>query len=182
MRKGKKLISALLDFCEILFISCAVFVVVYAFVGQLIQVDGMSMYRIFLNNDRIISEKLSLNYKALARGEVVIFFDPRNPNGILIKRVIGLPNETLKISAGKIHINDNVLEESYLPDDISTVGGAVITEDLNYQIPDKSYVLLGDNREASTDSRDFGAVSEKYVTGRPVVLFYPLNRFKVLQH
>ena len=173
--------NILLDFFEILFIGVAVFVIVYVFVGQLLEVTGDSMVPNFENKEQIIAEKISIKFKGLERGEVVIFRHPQQPDKLLIKRVIGLSGETIKINSGYVYINGNRLTEDYVKLPGTTGYGEVIKENIEYQIDKNSYVFLGDNREKSTDSRDWGAVSKDLIVGRGILVYYPINRMKLIE-
>jgi len=177
-KKRNFIITAFLDFFEVVFIGIAVFVIVYIFVGQLMEVNGSSMEPNFQNKEQIIAEKVSLGFKKLQRGEVIIARQPQNPEKLLIKRVIGLPNETIKISQGKVYINEKELDEPYLPKNTTTIEDSTIKEDVIYKIPEESYIIMGDNREDSTDSRSWGAVPKDLIVGRALLVYYPLKEIK----
>ena len=92
-----------------------------------------------------------------------------------IKRVIGLPGETLEIKDSTVYINGQPLEEDYLPADLRFMDFGPIT------IPDDSYFMLGDNRNNSQDSRIWGTLSKDHIIGKAVLIFWPLNRFGLLK-
>jgi len=118
-----KILHQLLDFFEITLICCLVFFTVYLFVGQLVEVSGNSMEPNFHNGQQILAEKFSLNITNLKRGDVIIFENTENNRQnrrLLIKRIIGLPNETTKIENGQVYIDDKILEEPYLKKDTYT--------------------------------------------------------------
>ena len=178
---SKKWISeAALDFFETVFIGATVFVIVYLFVGQLLEVSGNSMYPTFKDREQIIAEKISIKYQDITRGEVVVFRNPREPAKLLIKRVIGLPGETIKVQNGFVFINGKQLDEPYLQPNVATAGKEVITEGVDYKIADESYVVMGDNRVESTDSRSFGAVTKDLIVGRGLLVYFPLKNFRII--
>ncbi len=179
MKLYKTFFTALLDFFEVVFIGAAVFAVVYVFIGQILDVTGSSMYPTFVNGEKIIAEKVSIKLEPPVRGEVVILKYPSNPNNLLIKRVVGLPGEVLKIQSGFVLINGSKLSESYLTRGVLTLGNTAIPDDTDYQIPSNSYVVMGDNREESSDSRTFGAISTSLITGKAFLVVYPLNKIRV---
>ena len=124
MAKKHSFGELIVDFIELLFISAIVFIVVYFFVGQLLEVSGDSMKPTLIDKERIIAEKLSLKYKDLQRGEIVIFVNPQYPEQdqkLIIKRVIGLPGEIITISDSKVYINDEPIDEPYLAQGMKTV-------------------------------------------------------------
>lgn len=176
----KQPVKILLEFFEIVFICTAVFVVIYLFVGQLFEVTGDSMYPNFHDKEQIIAEKVSVNFKGIKRGEVIIFKHPTEPGRLLIKRVIGLPLENIKMSNGLVYINDTKLNEPYLSANTLTEGKRFLNYNVDYQIPENSYVVMGDNREKSTDSREWGFVPKNLIVGRGILVYYPLNRIRLI--
>ncbi|MFH1648659.1 MAG: signal peptidase I [Patescibacteria group bacterium] len=174
--------NILLDFFEILFIVVAVFVVVYVFVGQLLEVTGDSMLPNFEDKEQIIAEKISVKFKDLERGEIVIFRHPEQRDKLLIKRVIGLPGESFKLDEGYVYINGEKLGEDYIKEKAVTGSGSVIKENVEYEIANDSYIFLGDNREKSTDSRDWGAVSKDLIVGRGILVYYPVEKIRLINN
>ena len=174
----KPLLSGIFDFLEILFIGIATFGLVYLFIGQLFEVTGDSMDPTFIDKEQIVAEKLSIKLEPIKRGEIVIFKHPNDPQRPLIKRVIGLPEETILISGGFAYIDGNKLDEPYLPKNITTAGKDFIKDDIPFKIPANSYVVLGDNRNNSSDSREWGTVSADYIIARPILVYYPLSNFR----
>lgn len=153
----------------------------YFFVGQLLEVTGDSMYPTFYDKEQIIAEKLSIKVKDLKRGEILIFEHPFEKGRLLIKRLTGLPGETIRIRGGKVFINNVALEEPYL-DNITTEGQSFLKEGLEYKIPENAYVMMGDNRIKSTDSREWGFVKKDLIVGRGVLVYYPLNRIRLVRN
>jgi signal peptidase I len=169
-----------LDFTEILIIATCVFFVIYFFIAQLLKVSGDSMLPTFEDGEQIIAEKVSIKVKPLTRGELIIFRHPQQKDILLIKRVIGLPNETIKISKGKVLINGIELSEPYLAENTVTQEEKVLLNGIDYKIPSNAYVVMGDNRSMSADSRTWGPVSKDDLVGRVVLIYYPLKNFRFL--
>jgi len=140
------------------------------------------MYPNFHDKEQIVAEKLSIKFKDLQRGEVVIFEHPLEKDRLLIKRVIGLPGETIKLENGSVYINNKILEEKYLPTGTTTKGQNFQGEDVDYKIPSNYYALMGDNRSKSTDSREWGFVSKNLIVGRGAFVYYPLNRIRLIEN
>lgn len=114
------------------------------------------------------------------RGDVVVFKHSMTQD--YIKRIIALPGETLMIRDGKVYINGQLLDESkYLANTVTTFPSDAVREGIPYVVPDGKYVLMGDNRERSTDSRAFGAVEKDAIEGRAVLLWFPPQNMKLIQ-
>lgn len=141
------------------------------------QVDGISMEPALENGDKLIIDKMSYRFREPERFEVVVF--PQKVGVYYVKRIIGLPGETVQIKEGKIYINDVLLVENY--------GKEPIDEDYTMELPvtlgKDQYFVLGDNRNHSIDSREpsVGAVSKNYIVGRAWVILYPKDRVKVFE-
>lgn len=141
-------------------------------------VEGRSMQPNFQDHQYLIVDELSYNFKEPARGEVVVF---KYGDDYLIKRVIGLPGERVKISEGKVMIYNTthpegvLLDESYLPQDLLTAGEKDITLD------EHTYYVLGDNRSVSKDSRYFGPISREQIVGKVFLRGWPLDQVAVFK-
>ena len=178
--KFRNMLAILGEFFEITCIMAAVVVLSYIFVGQLLEVSGESMFPTFHDKEQLVAEKVSLSYKEPERGEVMIFEHPTQKGALIIKRVIGLPNEDLTIKNGSVYINGNILNEPYLSADTKTEGNIIIKEGTNFRIPDRSYVVLGDNRDKSTDSRYWGVINRDNMVGRGLFVYFPIRNFRLL--
>lgn len=178
---SKEITKVLIDFFEIVFIASGVFIFVYFFVAQLLKITGDSMLPTFKDGEQIIAEKVSIKFSPLKRGDIVIFKHPQNENRLLIKRVVGLPGELIRISQGNLYINSEKLEESYIQPNNKTTEEKDIKENTDYKIPDGSYIVLGDNREFSSDSREFGPIKEGLIVGRAFAVYYPLSNFRLIE-
>jgi len=178
----RSVLDYLLDITEILIIGSTVFLLVYLFVGQLLEVTGESMSPTLMDREQVLAEKLSTRFKPLQRGEIIIFRHPDQHSRLLIKRVIGLPKENFKLSQGQIFINGALLTEYYLLANTQTTGSKMIIEDQEYSLSNTSYILLGDNREKSSDSRSFGPIREELIVGRAVLVYFPFNHIRLIEH
>lgn len=181
----KNFINKLLDFFELVIMGGIIFVIVYFFVGQLVRVSGKSMEPSLYDGQQLLTEKITVNITNLNRGDIIIFNsieEKDKSSHLLIKRIIGLPGEKIKIQEGAIYINDQRLEEPYLqPDTFTTLkANSKIKEGEEYMIGEDSYFVLGDNRNDSVDSRVFGTLHKNNILGKAVVRYYPLNDFKII--
>ncbi|KKQ17523.1 MAG: Signal peptidase I [Berkelbacteria bacterium GW2011_GWA1_36_9] len=111
------------------------------------------------------------------RGEVIIFQFPKNIDEDYIKRIVGLPGENIKIENGQIFINGLLLNENYLPSNTQTDVRANPEDTLNITLNPGEYFVLGDNRDNSSDSREWGTVPEKNIIGRAWLIAYPFENF-----
>jgi len=169
------------EYFQIIFIFLIVFAIVYFFVGQLYEVVGNSMLPTFTDKEQLIAEKISVNINNIERGDIIIFKNMNENGRLLIKRIIGLPGDNLKIQDGDVFINENLLTEDYLSDDTVTNGKRILEEGPEYKIPQDSYVVMGDNREESNDSREWGYVKKENIVGRVVLVYYPLQNFRFVK-
>ncbi len=145
-----------------------VLILVHLFIGTFIIVDGLSMDPTLKDKEIIIINKLSRN-APLKRGDIVIFHYPGDSRKNYIKRVIGLPGEKVVIKDGRLFINGKALKEEYLPPEFITE----TPDQTEFNINEGEYILLGDNRPGSNDSRYFGRVEQRFIIGTAVFSFYP---------
>ena len=164
----------------ILFVLCAVYLVIH-FVGQRTQVQGSSMEPKLSSEDNLIVDKISYRFHDPERFDIVVFPFRYEENIFYIKRVIGLPGETIRIDEkGNILINGEILEENYGKEVIQSPGRAY--EDI--VLADDEYFLMGDNRNNSTDSRDpsVGNVRRDEIVGRAWLRIWPLDQVGFIEH
>lgn len=160
---------------QIILISCAIIIPIRYFLIQPFYVKGASMEPNFYDSEYLIIDELTYRMRTPERGEIVVFRYPRDPSEFFIKRVIGLPGETVEVSGGHItiyntdHPNGVLLTEPYLSD-VQTEGMKKTT------LGSKEYWVMGDNRPESMDSRSFGPVTIDHFIGRVWVRGLPLNR------
>ncbi|WP_246241152.1 signal peptidase I [Anaerocolumna sedimenticola] len=154
---------------------------IHQFVGQQIEVSGSSMESTLHNEDHLILEKVSYEINKPKRFDIVVFRPyEEDKDTYYIKRVIGLPGETIQIIGSDIYINDQLLNEDYGNNPIAD--GGIAKEPI--VLGKDEYFLLGDNRNNSKDSRDssIGAVERKAIIGRAWVRIWPFEKFGVLEH
>lgn len=149
------------------------------FVAQPFVVSGESMVPTFQNKNYLIVDELSYHFKTPARGDVVIFHPPGQPKGIYyIKRVIGLPGETITVKGGVVTITNTehpegwILSEPYI--------SAPTTLNTTKEIGDEEYFVMGDNRPFSSDSRTWGVLPKANIVGRAFLRLFPLKSISTL--
>ena len=138
-----------------------------------------SMENTILPGDDIFGFRLAYTFSEPERGDIVIFNAPDAPSEKYIKRVIGLPGETVTIENAQVYINGEPLEENYLKDE-EWVNNAGPYE---FQVPENSYLMLGDNRNGSSDARVWNNtyVTKDAIVGKAILRYYPFNRFGVVK-
>lgn len=155
------------DVSKYIIIALIVFLIV-VYVVSFEQVIGPSMEPTLKEESIIVVDKLSYKFRKIKRNEIIIFkYDEK----YLIKRVIGLPGETIEYKNNILYIDNEAYEETFLSN--------VTTEDYNTGlIPKNKYFVLGDNRENSLDGNDFGLIDEKDIIGKAWFIVWPLGKFK----
>lgn len=150
------------------------------FVGQRTIVDGHSMCDTLDDRDNLIVDKLSYRFGDIDRFDIVVFKYQNDPKVFFIKRIIGLPGETVQIVGDDIYINGELLEESYGREPMLDAGRAAEPITLG----EGEYFVLGDNRNDSKDGRDpsVGNVQRDWIVGRAFFRLYPFNKIGLLKH
>ena len=164
----------------LLIVLCLTYVVIH-FVGQRTQVVGGSMETTLSENDNLIVDKLTYRFRDPRRFDIVVFPFQYEKDTYYIKRIIGLPGETVYIDEeGNIYSNEELLEESYGKEVIRDAGRAYKPLTLG----EDEYFVMGDNRNNSQDSRDpaVGNISRKDIIGRAWIRIWPLNKIGILKH
>ncbi len=151
------------------------FLIQYVF--SITKVVGNSMYPTMRDEELLILNKFKYRFMDIKRGDIISL--KYKDTKYLIKRVIGLPGENIYIKNSKLYINNEEYDETYIADDL--VYKDFSLSDLNYdKIPDDMYLVLGDNRVDSLDSREIGLIKKEDVIGKVAFRFWPLNRIKFL--
>jgi len=153
-------------------------ILIKTFLFQAFYIPSASMDPTLKVDDRVLVNKLSYHLHSVHRGDIVVFKAPPEERTEkikdLVKRVIGLPGDTIESRDGQVYINDRRLKEPYLPK-------GTRTEDLpRTVIPAGHYFMMGDNRGASSDSRVFGPIARSTIIGRAFVKMWPFSRFGFL--
>jgi len=170
-----------LGFIETIVIALAIFVVVYRFLFQPHQVKGSSMYDNFHDGEYLLTDKVTYRFRSPERGDVVVFKAPQNEDYDYIKRIIALPGDTVKISGGQVFVNNTLINESgFLDARITTHAGLYAKEGQNVTIPAAEYFVMGDNRNNSSDSREWGPVPAANLVGRTWLRYWPVNLLGVI--
>lgn len=166
----------LMDIIQVIVVSMSIFIVVYLFLMQPHQVKGNSMYPTFHDGEYLMTDKLSYKRREPNRGEVIVFKAPVNESFDFIKRVIGVPGDTVMVKEGHVYLNGQLLAEPYLPPDYVTRAGTFMHEGVEVTVPENNILVMGDNRGHSSDSREWGFVPDGNIVGRAFFRYWPANR------
>ena len=167
--------SGLRETVEILLLALLAALLVRTFLFGNYRVVGSSMQPTLANGQFLVVSKLDYRLHRPQRGDIVVFQDPNDPGRRLIKRVVGLPGETVEMQNGVVLINQQALEEPYLADAgrYSRASGV---------IPADQYFVLGDNRNNSSDSRSWGMLPREDIVGKAWLSYWPPNEVGLIPH
>jgi signal peptidase I len=170
-----------LDLMQTVLLAASIFLVIYIFLFRPFQVSGDSMYPTFKNGEYILTNLIAVKTNGIQRGDVIVFQAPPDHEKDFIKRVIGLPGETVELKSGFVYINGKKLDESaYLGNDVRTYGGAFLKDNQPYTIPADNYIVMGDNRPFSSDSREWGLLATKAIIGKSMFVYFPFNHMRII--
>ena len=156
---------------ETIVLTVLMFLVI-RFAVQNFNIEGTSMEPSLHNQELILVDKWTYLFRPPARGDVIVFVAPPNPSQDYIKRVIGLPGDTITVQNTTVIVDGVTLNESYVdPNNQGNTYAPII----NRHVPLNEYFVLGDNRAGSSDSRDWGFVPRKNIIGRAAFVYWPLH-------
>jgi signal peptidase I len=158
-----------------LLIAAGIAAVSLILIYQPAKIEGNSMTPLLSDGEAIVINRLVYHFERIHRGDVVVFPYPIDARQSFIKRIVGLPDETIQIRRGLLYVNGNRVREPYVLSqyaDLSDFGPM--------QVPSDSYFVLGDHRNNSNDSRIFGAVARRLIYGRADFAYWPKNHFGLL--
>ncbi len=160
-----------IDVAETLILSIVLFAAINA-VSARIRVDGASMEPTLQSGEFVIVNKLAYLFGEPTTGDVIVFHFPRDPDQEYIKRIIGLPGDRVEIKNGEVYVNDRVLDEDY-------IAASPVYEDI-LEVPGDSLIVLGDNRNNSSDSHNWGPVPLDHVIGKAMFVYWPPTEWRLL--
>ena len=180
MEKPKGIVKELLGWIVYIAIIIGLTWLIITFVGQRTRVSGHSMEATLHDGDNLIVDKLSYHFREPKRFEIIVFPYRHKENTYYIKRIIGLPEETVQVKDGYVYINGEKLDENYGLEVMEDAGIAAEPIELG----EDEYFVLGDNRNHSSDSRDpsVGILHRDELIGRAWVRIWPLDSIGVIPH
>lgn len=168
--------SLLRSWARDLLISVAVSAFIILFLYQPVKVEGTSMLPGLHDQERIFINKFVYELEPIHRGDIVVFRYPKDTSKSFIKRVIAVGGDRVKIIRGEVYVNGSPISEPYIPQQFMDYRSYP-----EITVPPNSFYVLGDHRSLSNDSRDFGPVKMEYLTGKAVLIYWPVQNFGLLQ-
>jgi len=190
----KRLGAFFLDTLEVIVFAIGIFFFVYLLIMRPHKIKGASMMPNFPDSEYLLTEKVTYYLHEPVRGDVVVFTPPSQSGdlssvdcGVIvstptdeisdeyIKRVIAVPGERVMVKDGHVYINGKLLKEPYIADSVITEPKTFLCEEEEYTVPPAELFVMGDNREHSSDSRYWGPIPKKSISGRAWVIYWPVN-------
>lgn len=141
------------------------------------------MYPNFHDKEYVLTNLITLRFGQPTRGDVIVFKAPPDPDKDFIKRVIGLPGDTVMVKDGQVYVNGQLYDESsYLNSDVKTYGGAFLRDGDTITVPSGEYFVMGDNRPYSSDSREWGFVPAGNIIGKSFLIYWPMNEVRIIEN
>ncbi|MFY9561851.1 MAG: signal peptidase I [Terriglobales bacterium] len=154
-----------------LLVSLAISAFIIIFLYQPVKVEGTSMMPGLEDQERIFVNKFVYRWEPIARGDIVVFRYPRDTSKSYIKRVIGVAGDRVRIENGLVYVNNEPLDEDYVPAEYADARSYP-----EITVPVHTFFVLGDHRTMSNDSRDFGPVNERFIYGKAVFGYWPMEK------
>jgi signal peptidase I len=175
--RKRSIAGATFSWLRDLFLSVLIAIIVILFLYQPVKVEGTSMMPSLVDQERIFINKFiyRFGFSDIARSDMVVFWFPGDPTKSYIKRVIGVPGDTVEVKDGTVIINGKPLAESYVPQEYRDHMSKE-----RQTIPPDHYFVLGDHRSSSNDSRSWGMVPRSFIYGKAVFVYWPLDRMGLL--
>jgi signal peptidase I len=155
-----------------LLIAIGLALVIIVFLYQPVKVEGTSMAPLLSDQERIFINKFVYRFEPIERGDVVVFWYPLDRTKSFIKRVVGLPGELVEIRQGIVYVDGAPLAEPYVPPQYED-----LSDFAPMRVPRDNYFVMGDHRISSNDSRVFGTVASRFIYGRAVFAYWPVDHF-----
>ena len=163
----------LIDLLETIVLAVVLFFAINA-VSARVRVDGFSMLPTLQNGEYVLVNRLAYRSELPVRGDIIVFSSPQSPELDLIKRVIGLPGDTVKIFDGNVQVNGQMLVEPYI--------AAAPIYNGEWTVPEGNLFVLGDNRNDSSDSHAWGLLPIENVIGKAILIYWPIPEWNLIQH
>lgn len=178
----KKVYFFILDTLQTILLAASIFLVIYIFLFRPFQVSGESMFSTFKNKEYVLTNLISLRFEELKRGDVIVFKSPTDSEKDFIKRVMGVQGDIVMVRDGYVYVNNQKVNETYLDEGVRTYGGAFLKEGEPVTVPPDNYIVMGDNRPYSSDSREWGFLTKKDVIGKSFFVYWPINAMRLVQN
>lgn len=171
--RSAKIYALLREIGETFLIAGLLFLAVNLFTAR-IRVEGGSMEPSLHDGEFVVINRLAYRWNDPQRGEIIVFRFPLDPDRRFIKRIIGLPGDTVSVNEGMVHVNGLLLDEPYLSDPPQYDG--------TWTVEDGHVFVLGDNRNNSSDSQNWGNLSTEEIIGKAIIVYWPLGDLGLIPH
>ena len=179
---NSKLRYFLKEWVEPIIVAIVLALIIRTFIVQAFKIPTGSMRPTLIEGDRILVSKFIYKFKEPRQGDVIVFRSPEDKKKDFIKRLIGLPGDTVEISNGSILINDKAVDkDSVIRERYYYNRGDFGADDQAIKVPDDAYYALGDNSISSRDSRYWGFLPKKYLIGKAFLIYWPPNRIRLIK-
>lgn len=162
-----------IDLLETVILAVVLFFAINA-VSARVRVDGFSMVPTLQDGEYVLVNRLAYRNSLPERGDIIVFVSPQATDLDLIKRVIGLPGDTVNISGGVVQVNSQVLDEPYI--------AAAPVYNGEWNVPEGQLFVLGDNRNDSSDSHAWGLLPQENVLGQAILIYWPIPEWTLIEH
>lgn len=171
------------DILQTLLLSGTVFFIVWYFLFRPFQVSGSSMYPNFEDREYVLTNLIGMRFQDPERGDVIVFQSPVEKDKDFIKRVMGLPGDTIMLQEGDVYINEKkVNQHNFLSDDVKTFPGAYLQDGQSLTLGPEEYVVMGDNRGNSSDSREWGVIKKSDIIGETMLVYWPPSEARIIKN
>lgn len=172
----RRIFKLVYELVEAFVVAASIFVVVYLFLMQPHQVKGSSMYPTLVDQEYLLTDKVTFRRRDPQPGDIIVFKAPQNETFDFIKRVIAIPGDTVVVQNGKVYVNGEELNEEYLSNGSETGAGKFLSEGQSIIVPEDNLIAFGDNRSHSSDSRDWGLIPYDNIVGRAFFRYWPAEK------
>ncbi|MCL5432977.1 MAG: signal peptidase I [Patescibacteria group bacterium] len=177
----RKIYSFFVDTFQTILIVASFFLVMYIWFFRPFQVNGSSMFPNFEDKEYVITNLIAMRFEDPKRGDVIVFKAPVDHEKEFIKRVIGLPGDTISLKNGEVYINDQLFDQSsFLKSNVKTYGQSFLKDGEKVTVPNDNFFVMGDNRPYSSDSREWGFVKKGEITGRSMFIYWPVEKIQMI--
>jgi signal peptidase I len=170
------------DMLQTILMAFGLFLVIYFFLFRPFQVSGYSMFPTYKDREYLLTNLIGLRINGVKRGDVIVFKAPVDKEKDYIKRIIGLPGETISVHDTHVYINGKELGETVYLHDVKTNPGAYLEEGKTVTIPKEHYIVMGDNRTGSSDSREWGFITRDEIIGKALFVYWPISAWRVIHN
>lgn len=179
----KKIYNYFLDIMQTILLAASIFLIIYIFLFRPFQVSGDSMDPTYKDKEYILTSLISLKFSDPIKGDVIVFKSPTDPDKDFIKRVMATAGDTIYLKEGFVYVNNIKVDESkYLADDVRTYGGSFLNEDVPVKVPENSFIVMGDNRSSSSDSREWGFLEKDKIIGNSIFVYWPIANSRIISN